>query len=134
MTRKLITGGSFIAVLILLSGSFKYIFERTFSGIKSAKFHRESFQTGPSSTTRTSFDRLVLADLDHCICNYIFSTVILMMNLKGSLKIHVHTWQSIDRTFSLFLNEPSHGQTSNFGFRPGPTQTGLYSHRSRLEA
>ena len=24
-------------------------------------------------------------------------------------------------------------KTNNLGFRPGPTQTGLYSHRSRLE-
>ena len=36
---------------------------------------------------------------------------------------------------------PPHGTTpaavienQQFGFRPGPTQTGLYSHRSRLEA
>ena len=30
--------------------------------------------------------------------------------------------------------EPVHEKTNNLGFRPGPTQTGLYSHRSRLEA
>ena len=30
--------------------------------------------------------------------------------------------------------EPLHEKTKNSGFRPGPTQTGLYSHRSRLEA
>ena len=30
--------------------------------------------------------------------------------------------------------DPSHEKTNNFGFRPGPTQTGLYSLRSRLEA
>ena len=27
-----------------------------------------------------------------------------------------------------------HEKTNNFGFRPGPTQTGLYSHRIKLEA
>ena len=32
------------------------------------------------------------------------------------------------------INEPVHEKTNNLGFRPGPTQTGLYSHRSRLEA
>ena len=31
-------------------------------------------------------------------------------------------------------NEPLNGKNSNLGFRPGPKQTGLYSHRSRLEA
>ena len=30
----------------------------------------------------------------------------------------------------LLLND----KTNNLGFRPGPTQTDLYSHRSRLEA
>ena len=32
------------------------------------------------------------------------------------------------------LYEPVHEKTNNLGFRPGPTQTRLYSHRSRLEA
>ena len=32
------------------------------------------------------------------------------------------------------INEPSHEKTNNLGFRPGQTQTGLYSHRSRLAA
>ena len=26
-------------------------------------------------------------------------------------------------------NEPVHDKTNNLGFRPGPAQTGLYSHR-----
>ena len=30
--------------------------------------------------------------------------------------------------------EPVHEKTNNLGVRPGPTQTRLYSHRSRLEA
>ena len=30
--------------------------------------------------------------------------------------------------------EPSHEKTNNLGFRPGQTQTSLYSHRSKLEA
>ena len=30
--------------------------------------------------------------------------------------------------------EPPHVKTNNLVFRPGLTQTGLYSHRSRLEA
>ena len=32
------------------------------------------------------------------------------------------------------LNEPVHEKTNNLGFRPGPTQTSLYSHRRWLEA
>ena len=32
------------------------------------------------------------------------------------------------------IYEPVHEKTNNLGFRPGPTQTRLYSHRSRLEA
>ena len=31
-------------------------------------------------------------------------------------------------------NEPVHEKTNSLGFRPGPTQTGLYSHRTLLEA
>ena len=31
-------------------------------------------------------------------------------------------------------NEPVHEKNNNLGFRPGRTQTGLYSHRRRLEA
>ena len=31
-------------------------------------------------------------------------------------------------------HEPLHEKTNNLFFHPGPTQTGLYSHRSRLEA
>ena len=40
------------------------------------------------------------------------------------------------RTLHLKQNifEPVHEKTNNLGFRPGPTQTRLYSHRSRLEA
>ena len=30
--------------------------------------------------------------------------------------------------------EPVHEKTNNLGFRPGLTQTGLYSHRTLLEA
>ena len=35
---------------------------------------------------------------------------------------------------SLLLFEHVHEKTNNFGFGPGPTQTGLYNHRGRLEA
>ena len=33
-----------------------------------------------------------------------------------------------------FVCEPSHEETNDLSLRPGPTQTDLYSHRSRLEA
>ena len=32
------------------------------------------------------------------------------------------------------LGKPTIGKTNNLGFRPGPKQTSMYSHRSRLEA
>ena len=36
--------------------------------------------------------------------------------------------------FCRHLNEPSHEKTNKMSFRPGLSQTGPYSHRSRLEA
>ena len=33
-----------------------------------------------------------------------------------------------------YTHEPAHEKTNNLGFRPGLTQTDLYSHRSRLGA
>ena len=32
------------------------------------------------------------------------------------------------------IHEPLHEKTNNLGFRPGLTQTDLYSHRRKLEA
>ena len=34
----------------------------------------------------------------------------------------------------IITNEPVHEKTNNLSFRPGPTQTSLYSHRKELEA
>ena len=36
--------------------------------------------------------------------------------------------------YNVNINEPPHEKTNNMGFRPGLTQTDLYSHRSRLAA
>ena len=41
---------------------------------------------------------------------------------------------SVYRCFCGKLTEPVREKTNNLVFRPGLTQTGLYSHRSRLEA
>ena len=38
------------------------------------------------------------------------------------------------RPVFLVRNELLNGKTNDVGFPPGPTQTSLYSHRSRLEA
>ena len=38
-----------------------------------------------------------------------------------------------DKNF-VFINEPRSEKTGLRGFRPGPTQTGLYGHRRWLEA
>ena len=61
------------------------------------------------------------------------------------LKSNFHLWSKQKNTLNPFffindlnmvinLNEPVHEKTNNLGFRPGLTQTGLYSLRSRLEA
>ena len=34
----------------------------------------------------------------------------------------------------IIISEPLHEKTNNLGFQPGPTHTGLYSHRRQLEA
>ena len=41
-------------------------------------------------------------------------------------------FDAVDRIY--VLNEPSREKTDNLRFRTGQTQTGLYSHRRRLEA
>ena len=42
--------------------------------------------------------------------------------------------QMITFTATFLLFEPSLEKTANVGFRPGPTQTDLYSHRRELES
>ena len=45
-----------------------------------------------------------------------------------------HKYKEIETSLTELSIEPVHEKTNNLGFRPGPTQTRLYSHRSRLEA
>ena len=52
---------------------------------------------------------------------------VVVMAMSKYTKLYSHRYEN-------YVSEPSHEKTSNLGFRPGPTQTGLYSHRSRLEA
>ena len=49
--------------------------------------------------------------------------ILLSLSLLNNLSFN------IDFTF-----EPVHEKTNNLGFRPGPTRTGLYSHRRWLDA
>ena len=42
--------------------------------------------------------------------------------------------ENTTHNISIYKFEPVHEKTNNLAFRPGPTQTRLYSHRSRLEA
>ena len=48
------------------------------------------------------------------------------------------TWSVIAKTdilrSLLFVFQPVHEKTNNVGFRQGPTQTDLYSHRRWVEA
>ena len=52
-----------------------------------------------------------------------YDSVHLAKNIRAFLKSGI-----------FFLNAPVRVKTDNLGFRPGPTKTTLYSHRSRLEA
>ena len=57
------------------------------------------------------------------------------MSMKFVLLINVKMQKIVGiLTFSGRLNEPHCVKTGLRGFRPGPTQTGLYSHRGWLEA
>ena len=51
------------------------------------------------------------------------------MTLKSHVRI-INFMNCIEK----FINEPVREKTNNLDFRPGPTQTGLYSHRRWLEA
>ena len=44
------------------------------------------------------------------------------------------TDQNIVILFTSIYYEPVYEKTNNLGFRPGPTQTRLYSHSIKLEA
>ena len=55
-----------------------------------------------------------------------------MHKCNNLLKASFKQKHNYDRNY--FLNEPVREKTNNLGFRPGLTQTGLYSHRRWLEA
>ena len=48
------------------------------------------------------------------------------------MTLHVHVCVSLEH--AKVLNEPRREKTGLRGFRPGPTQTGLYKLRKELEA
>ena len=55
---------------------------------------------------------------------------------SNEIVTHVFKWRGriiLKGPYNLIKNEPVRDKTNNLGFRPGPTQTGLYCHRSRLE-
>ena len=54
------------------------------------------------------------------------------MNLKMLIRLY-RKQADLSKTL-LSTIEPLHEKTNNLGFRPGPTQTGLYNHRTLLEA
>ena len=49
-------------------------------------------------------------------------------------RVAVEFGRKLEPKIALGLNEPRCEKTGLRGFRPGPTQTGLYSHRRWLEA
>ena len=50
-------------------------------------------------------------------------------NVYQRTKLSIKT----ERTFAYTVYEPVHEKTNNMGFRPGPTQTKLYSDSIKLE-
>ena len=62
----------------------------------------------------------------HIICKTLMSTEFIESNIVSV--------NSTGRIFTEVSFEPCCEKTGLRGFRPGPTQTGLYSHRKWLEA
>ena len=52
----------------------------------------------------------------------------------SEMKLSLSSSCGIVTTTILFTYEPVHDKTNNLGFRPGPTQTSLYSHRRNPES
>ena len=63
---------------------------------------------------------------------YLFDPGCLMSTVRG----HCQRLESARNPCDLIqiMNEPMHEKTNNVGFRQGPTQTRLCSHRIKLEA
>ena len=53
---------------------------------------------------------------------------------QASIVVIYHHFQTSSLELSHLVYEPLCEKTGLRGFRPGPTQTGLYSHRRSLEA
>ena len=47
--------------------------------------------------------------------------------------VYIHHFDKLVAIGAVSSYEPVHDKTNNLGFQPGPTQTGLYSHRNRRE-
>ena len=95
------------------------------------------FKVGWQKTAYSTFQRPVSSTCKCDVCivmkkpgkDKLCSTVVILQKGKVIKELGcVH--------FSLFITlfETSHKKANNLGFRPGLTQTSLYSHRSRLEA
>ena len=100
-------------------------------------------QTGVLFQTHSLKDH-ILSDIFFLVKNLVFYKIHTFQKLNKSVDI------SIIKTFSSWLNqyalwtkimfwslwvvyEPLREKTNNLGFRSGPTQTSLFSNRSRLE-
>ena len=55
-------------------------------------------------------------------------------DLSGETRLATNIFSKDIYYYITVLYEPAHEKINTLGFRPGPTQTGLYSQRSRLEA
>ena len=59
---------------------------------------------------------------------------VLRNNIFGCLGTKkLNGWLVVSLFDTIIINEHVREKTNNLGFRPGLTQTGMYSHRSRLE-
>ena len=87
------------------------------------------FRTRPTQTELYKHRRRLVAG------NFGFSHLVLTSDISEIDRVYLVACEGlIIETVVSLTNEPRCERTGIWGFRPGLTQTGLYSHRSRLEA
>ena len=67
------------------------------------------------------------------LCQTRSETTLLVFHRGGSILSHESANYSVIIDNNEGMNEPPRGKNQQCGFRTGPTQTGLYSHRKELE-
>ena len=82
--------------------------------------------TRGSNPPKPHYYHLFISDILFFLLNFFYVFVVFWWLIRSSFQA---SWKELE-----LLSEPMHEKTNNRGFRPGLTQTRLYSHRSRIEA